>query len=161
MTLAVGTSCPPSITRWAILPALITGLSVQTKNSLIKYPNFLASSRKINLSGAENTVSKQRLLFSFKQVSRFSAASLTALSTASGEFQSPKTSLAILSGLIYSHPSIHCLQQAFAYFRLHIRFREKASCSSIFPVTDVFPEPFGPAIIISLGFIFFKFSFSK
>jgi hypothetical protein len=105
--LEIGTSCPPSITLLVILDALISGEFVPTKNNLTRYPSFFALSIKSILSFAESTVSKIRLLFSLRQSSLFSCASFAASNTASLSFQSPKISLAILSGSIYSQVSTH------------------------------------------------------
>ena len=135
MIFNIGTSCPPSPTRLATREALIWGLSVPMKNRRIKKPQSFALRTNANLSGAESTVSKIRLCFSFRQRSRHSAAYRAAFMTASCEFQSPNRSRAIRSGLIYSQPSIHW-------------------CFRILPVTEVFPDPFGPATISNLGFCY-------
>lgn len=98
--LEIGTSWPPSITRWTTLDTLILGLSVPTKNTRTKKPFLLALYMKSILSSAESTVSKIKLVPSLIHFSLYSWEYLAAFKTESIEFQSPKNSFSILSGLI-------------------------------------------------------------
>jgi hypothetical protein len=79
-----------TMTRRAILEALICGLSVPIKKKRMKNSASFSLWRKSSLSGAEKTVSKSMLRRSFKHLYRRSLARLAALIMASCEFQSPK-----------------------------------------------------------------------
>ena len=68
----IGTSCPPFITLFAMREALMAGLDVEIKNILIKKPACFARMTKSILSCAEKTVSKTKLFFSARHLSRSS-----------------------------------------------------------------------------------------
>ena len=128
----MGTSCPPLSTRRVIRAELIVGSDVDIKKTLMKYPALFALRIKSNLSGADMTVSKIRLFLSFKHSSLHFSQSIADWRTASGEFQSPNRSCAMLSGLIYTASS-------------------SQSLFSTSEVIVVFPDPLGPAITIKRG----------
>ena len=108
------------------------GLSVPMKNSLTKNPESMDCCTKSNFSWEEKTVSKIRERCSRRHSYLRSAAKVTADAMAVGEFQSPNTSLAISSGLMYSKSDAH-------------------SWSSRNAVEDVLPAPLGPATITTFG----------
>lgn len=102
------------------------------KKKRIKKPASLAFFKKSNFSWEENTVSKTKSFSCAKHSYRNRLAFSAAFRTASGEFQSPNCSWAMLSGLIYRLSAAHSLLRNYI-------------------VVVVFPDPFGPATTQSVG----------
>ena len=102
----------------------------------MKYQASLALRKNSSFSGEEKTVSKTKSRPFSRQSYRKRVASSAAFRTASGEFQSPKVSCAMLSGLMYMLSAAHSLLSSWT-------------------VVVVFPEPFGPATMQRVGFLSF------
>ena len=88
----MATSCPPSMTRFAIRDALIAGEDVPIKKILMKNPAAFALIMKSILSGEEKTVSNTKDSLSLRHCSLSSSQYLAAFITDSFEFQSPNIS---------------------------------------------------------------------
>ena len=106
----MGTSCPPPL-----LAAPPVWHLWKDHRCLQEQPDektgIPCSANEFHFICMDNTVSKARLRSFSRHCSRNSAARVAALKTASGAFQSPNSSRAMKSGLIYTQPPIHSCEE--------------------------------------------------